>query len=54
MNVKDFLEPIQDMWKQYKKPFLFGIAILAGILIFISVLSTVTVFVTEVGSVPFT
>lgn len=42
MNVKDFLEPIQDMWKQYKKPFLLGVAILAGILIFISVLSTVT------------
>lgn len=42
MKVKDFLEPIQDMWKQYKKPFLLGTTILVGILVFISVLSIVT------------
>ncbi len=42
MNVKDFIEPIKEMWKQYKKPLLLGTAILAGILIFISVLSFVT------------
>ncbi|MCI9234065.1 MAG: hypothetical protein HFH08_05700 [Bacilli bacterium] len=41
MNIKDFLEPIRDTWKQYKKPFLLGSAILIGILIFISVLSFV-------------
>lgn len=42
MNVKDFIEPIKEMWKQYKKPLLLGTAILAGILIFISVLSFLT------------
>ncbi len=42
MNVKDFIEPIKEMWKQYKKPLLLGTAILVGILIFISVLSFLT------------
>lgn len=51
MDIKYFLEPIQDIWKRYKKPFLLGTSILIGIVALIFVVSTITTAIDKATAV---